>query len=251
LNHPFLSIIIPAYNEEHRLRHTLEQVFAFLQAQTYTAEVLVIENGSTDRTYEVAQELGHHYAGLMVLQNHQRGKGRAIQRGILEAHGDYRFICDADLSMPIEQITRFLPPDCDCDIAIASREAPGAIRYGEPYYRHFTGRAFNALIRLFVLPDLNDTQCGFKCFRASVAEDVFRYQTLWGWSFDVEILFIARRLGYQIMEIPIPWYYNPESKVSVWRDSLRMFIDLLTIRRNALRGIYDAKDKPGQTASQS
>lgn len=241
MNHPFLSFIIPAHNEEHRLPHTLEQVFTFILEQAYSAEVLVIENGSTDCTLQVAQELAYQYTGLRVIQEEQRGKGIAVRRGMFESLGEYRFICDADLSMPIEQVNRFLPPVCKCDIAIASREAQGAVRYGEPYYRHITGRVFNTFIRLLVIPDLHDTQCGFKCFRASVAEDIFRYQTLNGWSFDVEILYIARLRGYQIEEIPIPWYYNADSKVSVWRDSLRMFIDLLTIRRNAHRGLYDAR----------
>jgi hypothetical protein len=125
-------------------------------------------------------------------------------------------------------------------VTIASREAPGAVRYGEPYYRHLTGRVFNWLIRLLVLPDLQDTQCGFKCFRGAVVEDIFRFQTLTGWSFDVEVLAIAHRRGYSICEVGIPWHYNPQTKISVLRDSGRMFLDLLAIRRNARRGIYDA-----------
>jgi hypothetical protein len=129
----------------------------------------------------------------------------------------------------------------DVDIAIASREAPGSVRYNEPYYRHLTGRVFNTLIRWLVLPTLQDTQCGFKCIRAEVARDIFRYQTLTGWAFDVELLFIARRHGYSIVEIPIHWYFNADSKISVFRDSLRMFLDLLAIRRNARRGLYDPK----------
>ncbi len=156
------------------------------------------------------------------------------------ARGEYRFMCDVDLSMPVAEINRFLPPRLDTyDIAIASREAPGAIRYNEPYYRHFVGRIYNGLIRSLALPGLHDTQCGFKCFKGSLVEDLFTRQTLNGWSFDVEILFIARRRGYRIIEVPIPWYYNPHSKISVVRDSLKMGLDLLTIRLNATRGIYD------------
>jgi hypothetical protein len=144
--------------------------------------------------------------------------------------------------MPVEEISKFLPPQLqNVDIAIASREAPGAVRYDEPYYRHLTGRIFNLLIRLLLLPGLQDTQCGFKCIRAEVARDIFRYQTLTGWAFDVEMLYIARRHGYHIVEIPIDWYHNADSKISVWRDSLRMFLDLLLIRRNARRGLYDPK----------
>jgi glycosyltransferase involved in cell wall biosynthesis len=238
---PRLSIIIPAHNEENRLPRALGQVLSFLESQEYPAEVLVVENGSTDATLETAQEYVRRHKNLRVLHEEKAGKGLAVRRGILEAEGEFRFICDADLSMPIVEVNRFLPPLCQADIAIASREAPGAVRYGEPYYRHLTGRVFNTLIRWIVLPGLQDTQCGFKCFRAAAAGDIFLYQTLPGWSFDVELLCIARRRGYTIAEIPIPWYYQQHSKVSILRDSLRMFLDLLAIRRNARRGLYDPR----------
>ena len=239
---PFLSIIIPAYNEENRLPNTLEQVFHFLEKQSYASEVIVVENGSTDKTFEFAQKLAHQYKNLRVIHNEERGKGGAVLRGVREALGEYVFICDADLSMPVAEISKFLPPTLnDFDIAIGSREAPGAVRYNEPYYRHLTGRVFNMLIRLMVLPDLQDTQCGFKCLRAGVARDIFPFQTLTGWAFDVELLYIAYLHGYRILEIPIDWYFNADSKVRVLRDSWRMFIDLLVIRRNARRGYYDRK----------
>jgi len=237
-----LSIIIPAYNEENRLPNTLEQVFHFLEKQSYASEVIVVENGSTDKTFEFAQKLAHQYKNLRVIHNEERGKGGAVLRGVREALGEYVFICDADLSMPVAEISKFLPPALtDFDIAIGSREAPGAVRYNEPYYRHLTGRVFNMLIRLMVLPDLQDTQCGFKCLRAGVARDIFPFQTLTGWAFDVELLYIAYLHGYRILEIPIDWYFNADSKVRVLRDSWRMFIDLLVIRRNARRGYYDRK----------
>ena len=237
---PFLSLIIPAHNEETRLPRALGQAFAFLEKQSYVSEVVVIENGSRDHTLEVAREFAQNKANLCVLRENLPGKGRAVRRGVLEARGEYRFVADTDFSMPVEELNRFLPPACAYDIAIASREIRGAVRYNEPSYRHITGRVFNFLIRSLVLPGLQDTQCGFKCFRAAVAEDIFRYQTLTGWSFDVELLVIARRRGYDIGEIGIPWYYNPGSKINVLRDSSRMFLDLLTIRRNAHRGVYDA-----------
>ena len=234
-----LSIIIPAYNEERRLPGSLEKIFAFLAEQSYTSEVLVVENGSRDRTLQVAQENALRHPNLRVLQNQERGKGLAVKLGMLEATGDYRFMCDADLSMPITEVNRFIPPALtEFDIAIASREAPGAIRYNEPAYRHFIGRGFNTLIRMITLPGLQDTQCGFKCFRGEVVKELFHRQTLTGWSFDVELLFIARQRGVSIVEIPIPWYYNPESKVRLLRDSIRMGTDLLTIRLNHWRGRY-------------
>lgn len=239
---PLLSIIIPAYNEERRLPGTLEQVLSFFQAQPYSTEVLVVENGSQDHTYDIAVDFSKRFNNLRVFQSKERGKGLAVRKGMLEATGEYRFMCDADLSMPIAEVNRFIPPALkNFEIAIASREAPGAVRYNEPGYRHFIGRGFNTLIRIIALPGLQDTQCGFKCFRGEIVNNLFRRQTLTGWSFDVELLFIARRLGYRTVEVPIPWYFNPESKVRVVRDSIRMGADLLAIRLNSWRGMYDQK----------
>jgi glycosyltransferase involved in cell wall biosynthesis len=241
LSLPLLSIIIPAHNEQNRLPRSLEQVFAFLGRQPYEAEVLVVENGSSDRTLEIAQGFVEKHKNLRVLREAGTGKGLAVRRGMLEARGEYRFMCDADLSMPIEEVNKFLPPArSDFDVAIGSREVPGAVRYDEPFYRHTGGRLINLIIRVLMLPGLQDTQCGFKCFRAAAAERLFQCQTLDGWSFDIEILFVAYRLGYRIVEIPVDWYYRPESKVSAIRDALRMIGDIFLIRANARRGRYDA-----------
>lgn len=235
-----MSIIIPAHNEENRLPRTLEQIFAFLERQDYSSEVLVIENGSTDRTFEVASDFLKDHANLSVIHEEQRGKGNAIRHGMLTARGEFRFICDADLSMPIEELPKFISPARqDFDIAIGSREAPGAIRYNEPPYRHLGGRAINLIIRFLILPGLNDTQCGFKCFRASTTESIFHQQTLTGWSFDIELLYLARRKKLRIKEIPIQWYFDSESKVSAVRDALRMIGDIFRIHLNAMRGMYD------------
>jgi glycosyltransferase involved in cell wall biosynthesis len=240
LSTPFLSIIIPAYNEEHRLPFTLEQAFGFLQSQSYSGEVLVVENGSQDRTYQVAQAFADRHGDFQVLRSTARGKGLAVRQGMLAARGEYRFMCDADLSMPISEVNRFLPPELEnFDIAIASREATGAVRYGEPLYRHLGGRAINLLIRLLALPGLQDTQCGFKCFHHSAAEFLFERQTLGGWSFDIEILYAARQRGYRIVELPVPWYFNPDSKLNVVVDAFQMGLDILAIRLKAMRGVYD------------
>lgn len=248
---PFLSVVIPAYNEERRLPITLERVSSYLAAQSYLSEILVVENGSQDRTWEIAQEYAQRLrsAGeaqsslpppMQALQIPERGKGLAVKYGMLAAQGEYRFMLDADLSMPVDEINRFLPPIlADFDIAIASREAPGAVRIGEPAYRHVVGRIYNTLIRVLAVPGIQDTQCGFKCFRAEVAEQLFRRQTLPGWSFDVELLYLARRLGYRIVEIPIRWHFNPNSHISVVRDSLRMGLDIFRIRLNGLQGKYE------------
>lgn len=239
MSNPYLSIIIPAYNEERRLPNTLEQVLSFLAEQEYTAEVIVVENGSSDRTLTIAQEISASFPNLFVFHNEESGKGKAVKRGMLKARGKYRIFCDADLSMPIEEIARFIPPHNDSDIVIASREVEGAVRYDEPHQRHLTGRVFNWFIRVLAIPGIHDTQCGFKGFRAEVAEDLFQYQSIDGWAFDVELLYIAKMRGYQIIELPIPWYYRQESKINVVRDSLNMFFDILKIRRNALQGKYN------------
>lgn len=238
---PLVTVIIPARNEEVRLPITLPRVLSFLDEQDYTSEVLVVDSASTDGTSRVVEGHARGRENLRLLRAEKPGKGRAVRLGMLEGRGDYRFICDADLSMPIDELNRFLPPQLDSgvDIAIASREAPGAVRYGEPLYRHLIGRAFNTLVRALTIPGIQDTQCGFKSFRGPVAEDLFRYQRLDGWTFDVEVLFIAQRRGYQIVELPIPWYFNPGSRVNVLRDSLVMFSDLFRIRYNGWRGLYD------------
>lgn len=213
------------------MTQTIDNLFTYLTAQSYPFDVWIVENGSQDQTLLLAQKLASHYNGLYVLHQEQRGKGLAVQRGMLTAQGEYRMMCDADLSMPPEEIRRFLPPHLvGVDIAIASREAPGAKRYNEPHFRHWIGRVFNLLIRLLLLPQFHDTQCGFKCFTAAAAERLFPLQTIPGWTFDVEILYLATRLGLRIHEVPIQWYFNPESKVHVGRDSLRMALDLLYIR---------------------
>ena len=234
----FLSLIIPAHNEENRLPKALEQVLRFLEEQSFPSEVIVVENGSSDRTLEVAKKIAGEHENVRVIQS-ERGKGAAVKRGMLEAQGEYRFMCDADLSMPVEEITKFIPPALEnLDIAIASREAKGAVRYHEPSYRHLGGRGINFLIQLFILPGLNDTQCGFKCLRADVAEKIFSLQTLQGWSFDIEMLYIARRYGYRIQEIPIHWYHDAETKVRALPDAIRMFQDIFRIHANARRGLY-------------
>jgi dolichyl-phosphate beta-glucosyltransferase len=236
---PFLSIIIPAHNEENRLPHAMQQVFDFVTQQPYSSEVLIVENGSSDRTLEIATAFAGQHPEFRVISENGRGKGLAVRRGMLEATGEYRFMCDSDLSMRVGEINRFLPPQLtDYDVAIASREAAGAVRYHEPLYRHLGGRAVNWMIRLFILPGLYDTQCGFKCFKGTIAEDLFTRQTILGWSFDIELLFIARQRHYKIQEVPIPWFYNPGSKLNAIKNSFQMGLDILAIWKNHFSGKY-------------
>jgi glycosyltransferase involved in cell wall biosynthesis len=240
---PFLSIVIPAYNEETRLPDTLDRVGSFLNRQVYSSEIIVIDNNSTDQTPEIINDYATRYANFLKLSEKTQGKGAAVKRGMLEGRGEFLFMCDADLSMPIEEVNHFLPPQMEgVDVAIASREAPGAIRYEEPQIRHLGGRLMNYLIQLLALPGLNDTQCGFKCFKSRVAKDLFQYQTLAGWSFDIEILYIARLRGYSIRELPIPWTYHQESKVNPIEDAFKILTDIIRIRQNKKQGLYDQKD---------
>ena len=243
----FLSIIIPAHNEEHRLPATLKTVDAYLARQTYTSEILVVENGSQDLTAVVTESFAADHPRVRLIREAARGKGLAVRRGMLEAQGQWRFICDADLSMPITELPKFLPPALDdYGIAIGSREAPGSHRYNEPPHRHLIGRVFTTLVKVFAMPGFEDTQCGFKCVRAEVAEDVFRVQKFNGMSFDVEMLYIARKRGYRIVEVPIEWYYQAESRVRLVEDSLKMFVDILKIRRNWYTGKYEVRSQKSE-----
>jgi glycosyltransferase involved in cell wall biosynthesis len=237
---PFLSIIIPAFNEGKRLPETLDRIVTFVQSQSFVVEVIVVDNASTDMTEEIVRNCASLHPFIKYLYEAHRGKGAAVRAGILEGRGDYLLLCDADLAVPIAEAGNFLPPQCDMyDVAIGSREIAGARRCHEPFYRHMMGRIFNMVVRLLLLPGIRDTQCGFKCFRRDPGHDLFSSSTIMGWAFDVEILHIATLRGYRILEIPVTWYYGAESKVSPIRDSWRMFKELLIIRQNGKRGVYD------------
>lgn len=239
MNTPFLSLILPAHNEAERLPQALNQLKKFIDQQAYDCEVLLIENASTDDTAAIANEFQIEFPQLKIIRLGQPGKGNAIREGMLAATGQYRFMADVDFSMPVEEIRKFLPPELpQPQVAIASREKPGSKRIGEPFYRHLIGRVFNFFVRILVLPGLQDTQCGFKCFSAEAAERIFPRQTLEGWSFDVEVLAIARELGFEVVEVPITWMYQPGSRISILKDSWRMFGDLLVIRSNKRKGLY-------------
>jgi dolichyl-phosphate beta-glucosyltransferase len=237
---PFLSIVIPAHNEEQRLPHSLQKIDAFLSCQPYRAEVVIVENGSTDRTVEIAQAFAQTHPYIRLYQETARGKGLAVRRGMIEAQGQYRFLCDADLSMPIDEISKFLPPQIDdFDVVIGSREAPGSHRYHEPYHRHLMGRVLNWIVKITAVRGFEDTQCGFKMLTAEAAEDLFSVQQMNGIGFDVETLFIARRRGYRIREVPINWYFDPDSRMRLVGDTLHILREIYEIRRNWHKGVYD------------
>lgn len=218
----------------------MAQVDRFVTAQNYPIEVIIVNNNSRDNTLKIAQDFAASYAYTRVLNEPRQGKGAAVRKGMLNGNGEYLFICDADLSMPIEQVNKFLPPVIDrYDVAIASREIKGAQRIGEPQYRHLMGRVFNLIVRVLAIPHIQDTQCGFKVFQRNAARDVFALQTIDGWGFDVEVLFIALKRKYKLIEVPITWYYKPQTKISPIRDSMKMVFEVLKVRRNGWRGQYD------------
>lgn len=236
---PLLSIIIPAHNEENRLPESLAQVASFVAAQDYPIEVIVVNNNSTDRTADIARQFAADHSYARALDEPRKGKGMAVRAGVLDGDGEYLIFCDADFSMPVGEISKFVPPALDgYDVAIASREAPGARRVDEPQYRHLMGRVFNLIVRILAIPGIQDTQCGFKAFRREVAQDVFPLLTIGGWGFDVEVLFVSRQRGYKLVEVPITWYYKTQSRVSPVTDSLKMVLEVLHVRWNGLRGMY-------------
>jgi dolichyl-phosphate beta-glucosyltransferase len=236
---PLLSIIIPAYNEEHRLPDSMEQILAWRDTVPYRVEIIIVENGSKDRTTEIAETFARAHDDIRVIHS-EKGKGVAVQTGIYSGQGDYLFICDSDLSMPIAEVEKFLPPQLeDYDVAIGSREAPGAHRFDEPGYRHLMGRVFNFIVRTLAVPGFSDTQAGFKMFKRQAALDIFPYMTITGWTFDVEALYIALKQGKKVVEVPINWYFDEDSRVDPMKDTWRMFWDVITIRRNDRRGLYD------------
>jgi dolichyl-phosphate beta-glucosyltransferase len=236
----YLSIVIPAYNEEHRLPTSLRQVIEFVSACPFKTEVIIVDDGSEDRTGDVVRQYMQEAPFISLLSVIHGGKGHAVRAGMLAAAGEYVFLADCDLAMPIDQVVRFLPPTVgDYDIAIASREIAGAVRFHEPFYRHFIGRVFNLIVRVLAVRGISDTQAGFKCFRRQAARQLFSRQTIDGWGFDVEILLMAQRFGMKIIEIPIDWYHNNDSRVRPFYDSYRMFSEVVKIRLNARNGVYD------------
>lgn len=248
---PFLTIVIPAYNEARRLPTTLEQILNYLDQQDYSASLIVVDDGSTDGTATVARTYDKQYRRVEVIENPHQGKGATVRRGMLAAEGDIVLFSDADLSTPIGELERLLPWfDEGYDVVIGSREGAGARRYEEPFYRHLMGRVFNTLVRLLTVQGIQDTQCGFKAFRRDVARDLFNRMQLYRddakpivgamvTAFDVEILYLAQHLGYRIREVPVEWHYSNETKVNPLKDSWRNLRDVVTVRWNALRGVYN------------
>ena len=236
---PGLSVVIPAFNEEARLGETLDELTTFLQRQPWDWEIRVVDDGSSDGTCGIVEAYRQKNPRVVLQREPHRGKGGAVKAGLLSATRAYRFICDADLSMPVSELPRFLPTASNpFDIAIGSREGVGARRVGEPLTRHVAGRVFNYAVQRLMVPGINDTQCGFKLFTATAVETIFPRVTVDGWAFDIEVLTIARAWGLKVIEVPIEWHYRRASQLSLIRDGARMFLELLRIRARAWGGAY-------------
>lgn len=234
-----LSVVIPAFNEAARIGRTLEELVTYLRTYVPDYEIRVVDDGSQDDTAAIVEAASRRDCRIVLQREPHGGKGSAVRAGLLATAGELRFMCDADLSMPVKELARFLAvaPD-QCDIVIGSRKGIGSRRIGEPVHRHLFGRAFSAAVKALVLPGFNDTQCGFKLFTSRAVEAVLPATTIAGWAFDVEVLFIARLRGLTVREIPIEWHYREPSRVSAVRDPLWMIRDLCKIRFNAVRGAY-------------
>lgn len=240
---PDLSIIIPSYNEELRLPATLDRIAAYLQTYRGTAEVLVVDDGSKDRTAEVAESYRGKISSLRVVSNGvNRGKGYSVRHGMQEAQGRIALFTDADLSAPIEEAGKLIEALEENDVAIGSRAVDRSlITVHESPFREFAGVIFNKIVRLILWLPFVDTQCGFKAFQREKCGIIFEQQRIERFGFDPELLYLARHHGLRVAEISVRWGHSAATKVSMLRDSIRMFIDVFTIRWNALRGCYPRK----------
>jgi glycosyltransferase involved in cell wall biosynthesis len=251
---PDLSIVIPSYNEELRLPATLESVAAYLKASGRTAEVLVVDDGSTDRTAAVAESFRDRIPSLRVVSNRvNRGKGFSVKHGTQESRGHIVLFTDADLSAPIEEADKLLAAlDENHDVAIGSRAIDRSlISVRESRFREFAGIVFNKIVRIILRLPFVDTQCGFKAFRRERCEIIFEQQRIERFGFDPELLYLARHHGLHSVEIPVRWAHSPATKVNMLRDSVQMFLDVFTIRWNAIVGRYPRRahdSKPKATA---
>ena len=235
-----LSIIVPSFNEELRLPASLERIAGYLNSRGLRSEVLVVDDGSSDRTAEVAASFADRFANLRVLKNDRnRGKGYSVRHGMLEAKGEQVLFTDADLSAPIEEADKLLSALLQYDVAIGSRALNrNLIEVHESPFREFAGIIFNQIVRIVLRLPFVDTQCGFKAFRRERCHIVFEQQRIERFGFDPELLYLARHHGLKAIEIPVRWSHSPATKINMMRDSILMFVDVFTIRWNALLGRY-------------
>jgi len=240
--HPRLSIVIPAYNECARIEATLARVLDCIEARHWDAEILLVDDGSTDTTVDIVQRWMALHPRLHLIKNAgNRGKGYSVRNGLLQSAGEIVMFTDADLSAPMEEAERLIDAiDEGADVAIGSRWLDKQKQTThQPLYRRFFGRCFNWVTRRIIGLPFKDTQCGFKAFRRDAAQTIFRLQTIERWGFDPEILFIARKLKFRIVEVPVTWGHDERSRISYLKDGLKMLEEMAQIRANSIRGRYD------------
>jgi dolichyl-phosphate beta-glucosyltransferase len=237
---PVLSVIIPAFNEENRLQRTIERVHEYLGTLDFPSEIIVVDDGSADRTAQIVRALERKIPDLRLLSNDRnRGKGFSVRRGMLEARGRITLFTDADLSAPIEEAQKLFAALNSTDVAIGSRAADRClIEVHQSRWREQAGIFFNWMVRLLIGLPFQDTQCGFKAFAWPKARILFEQQRIEDFGFDPEVLFLAKRHGLRTAEVPVRWAHDPRTKVHMFRDSLKMFLGLIFIRWNAFVGRY-------------
>jgi dolichyl-phosphate beta-glucosyltransferase len=241
LHNIYFSVVIPAYNEAERIAATLKKIHEYLLTRDYRYEIIVVDDGSTDGTRMVVSKTAQEIPFVRLLENGvNRGKGYSVRAGVLHSQGEIILFSDADLSTPIQEVDKLADwLGMGYDIAIGSRALPGSeILVRQPRQRQLMGKVFNRLVQLLTVSGIRDTQCGFKLFKQDVAKVLFEKQTVWGFGFDVEILFIASKSGYRIKEVPVKWIDSPDSRVHIVKDSFTMLTDLARIRTRYLIGKY-------------
>ncbi|WP_342824685.1 dolichyl-phosphate beta-glucosyltransferase [Candidatus Lucifugimonas marina] len=252
MTQPYLSVVIPAFNEEERIASTVEALVAYLEswAGERTWELLVVSDGSTDSTAKIVSDISAGNSKVRLVDAPHGGKGAAVRRGMDEAAGEWRFLCDADLSMPASNLGRFFEGSGSnsgnprYDVSIGSREAQGAKRFSEPRSRHIKGRLFNYAVKVLALRGIEDTQCGFKLFSAEAARKLFPHQSLDGWAFDVELLVLAKTAKFSIGEIPIDWYYGEGSKMTLTKGLIAV-LDVARVGLNRVLRKYGSVERKG------
>jgi glycosyltransferase involved in cell wall biosynthesis len=241
------SIVIPAYNEGQRITAALDQVLAYVAEAHWQAEIIVVNDGSRDNTAELVRSYAARHPSVRLLENPgNRGKGYSVRHGMREARGDVLLFTDADLSSPIYEATKlFAALDAGADVAIGSRWLQRELQTErQPFYRQLFGRIYNLLLRLILGLRFKDTQCGFKAFNRHAAQEIFSRQQIERWGFDPELLFLAKRLGLRVAEVPVEWAHDERSKINPLKDGVRMFLEMLTIRWYGLTGKYANASKP-------
>lgn len=248
----YLSVIVPSYNEQQNIqRGVLQEILDYLVSRDYEWELLLSDDGSTDGTSQILDTFANQNERVRVIHNIHAGKGPTVQSGILSATGKWRLFTDFDQSTPLREVEKLLKYQLDFDVIIGSREITGAQRDEEPWYRHLMGRGFNLLVQILAIPGILDTQCGFKLFSATAADQLFSQLVVYGrhqkrrdaytGAFDVEALFLANKIGFKIREVPVQWKHHDTNRVSPVKDSLRMLIDIIKIRIAYLQGKYTIK----------